>query len=103
MPVHGRLQVAFVRDVDHDLGSFRDFQRRPRDRPVVGEHPHGVASELLGHGSDAQIDDIPVGQLDHVHRVGSRVALGFGRKCLAPMRTPSVGSTRVHYRLRKPV
>ena len=40
VPVHGRIDVAAVRDVHGDRRVLGHFQRRARDGAVIGEHAH---------------------------------------------------------------
>jgi hypothetical protein len=61
VPVHGRLQVTLVDDVDLDLRSLRHPQRGARDRAVVGQHPHRRVAQLLGDRRDLQIERVAVG------------------------------------------
>ena len=67
MPVHRRLQIGFVGDVDDDLRALAHAQGGAWDGTVVGEHPHGRIAELLRHRSDPQLEDIAVG---HLHDLG---------------------------------
>ena len=45
VPVHRRLEVALVDDVDHELRALADAERRAGHRAVVGDHAHGVAAD----------------------------------------------------------
>ena len=52
VPVHRRLEVALVDDVDDELRALADAERRAGYRSVVGDHAHGVAADALGHRRD---------------------------------------------------
>ena len=54
VPVHGRVEIPAVRHVDGHGRAFGDLERRPRDRPVVREHAHGLVPDRLSHGSDLE-------------------------------------------------
>ena len=56
----GGLHVALVLDVDDDLRALLDFENRPGDRAVVGQHPHDAVADALGHGPDAEVELIAV-------------------------------------------
>ena len=76
VPVHRLLQVAVVDDVDLDLRALADLQRRPGNRAVVGQHPHGGVAEPLAHRRDPQLKALTLGQLDKLGRSGGRQAAG---------------------------
>ena len=88
VPVHGRLEVSVVRDVDSRRRPLRELQRRTRDRPVVGQHPHGRVADDLAHRGDLEADLVAVCEL---HELGSRRF----RK--------AVGGVRKSTRLRSPL
>ena len=54
VPMDGRLDVTVVRDVDDDLGSLVDVERRPGDRAVVGDHPDVGSANVLYDGPDLE-------------------------------------------------
>ena len=56
MPVHRRLEIALVDDVDLDLRALRHAQRRARDRAVVGQHAHVRVADALGDRRDPQLE-----------------------------------------------
>src|SRR3954465_6349834 len=101
MPMHGRVEVAAVLDLDLNLRAFRYAHRRTRNRSVVAKHPHDVLADLLRNRLDAQCEQLPVGQLNHFGRPRrghpGRVGWeGFGRgslgvdtlmHCQSPFRT----------------
>jgi hypothetical protein len=64
VPVHGRLHVALVLDVDEDLGALCDPERRAGDGAIVGEHPHGHMADALGDRGDGQREVVAAGKLD---------------------------------------
>ena len=88
VPVDGRLDVTVVRDVDDDLGTLVDVERRTGDRAVVGDHPDGRPCDVLDNGRDLKGQSIAVteamqrGSLDQreARRVaGKQVGCGHGR------------------------
>ena len=64
VPVHGRLVIAFVRDVDDDLRVLLHLERRAGDRAVVGEHAHGVLADPFRDGLDPKVELVPVLEVD---------------------------------------
>ena len=64
VPVHGRLHVALVLDVDERPPSPGGPAASGRDGAVVGEHPHRRVADALGHRRDAQREPVAVGELD---------------------------------------
>jgi hypothetical protein len=58
--VDGRLHVALVLDVDDDLRALLHLEDRPRDRVVVGQHPHGVLADALGDRPDPEAELVAV-------------------------------------------
>ena len=60
VPVNGRRDVAVVGHVDEDLGALVDMQRRPWDRAVVGDHPHGRSGNVFHDGRDLQGESVAV-------------------------------------------
>jgi hypothetical protein len=86
VPVHRRLQIGFVGDVDHDLRALTHTQGGAWDGTVVGKHPQGRIAELLRHRSDPQLKDIAV---RHLHELGIDTGGktgGLGREVLAGRR-----------------
>ena len=63
VPVHRRLQVAVVHDVDDELASPRGRAASGRDRAVVGEHPHRRVAEPLRNRRDAELQFAVVANL----------------------------------------
>ena len=63
VPVHGRIDVAAVRDVDGDRRVLGHFQRRAGDGAVVGKHAHDVVPDLLPDWCDLEIELVAVGEL----------------------------------------
>ena len=80
VPVHGRLQVALVDDVHDELRAFAHAQRRAGDRPVVGDHSHGVVADALRDGRDPELEGVAVGELHHLGRHRLRQPRGVGRE-----------------------
>ena len=68
VPMDGRLQIAVVDDLDRDLRSLADAQRRTGDGAVVGEHAHSRVGELLRDGRDPQLDRVVVCDFDDLAR-----------------------------------
>ena len=56
VPVHRRLEIALVDDVDLDLRALRHAQRRAGDRAVVGQHAHVRVADALGDRRDPQLE-----------------------------------------------
>jgi hypothetical protein len=63
VPVHGGVQVAVVGDIDDHFRSLLNVENRAGDRAVVAEHPNGAVAKPLGHGSNAKVNRVPVGEL----------------------------------------
>ena len=80
VPVHGRIDVAAVRDVDGDRRVLGHFQRRARDRAVIGKHAHGGVPDLLPDWCDLEIELVAVGELDDFRTARVRQPLGRARK-----------------------
>jgi len=83
VPVDGGLEIAFVDDVDHELGPLAHFQRRAWDRGVVGEHANRPASELLRDRSDPELELVAVRELDDLGLADFGQANGFGGEILS--------------------
>jgi hypothetical protein len=66
VPVHSRVDVAPVGDVDGDRGALRDLQRRAGNGAVVGEHPHSCVADLLLDRDDLEPELVAVGELDQL-------------------------------------
>ena len=64
VPVNGRLEVAFVDDVDDEFGALADADRRTGHRAVVGDHANGVLAEALRDRRDPQLEPVAVAELD---------------------------------------
>ena len=64
VPVNRRLEVAFVDDVDDELGALADANRRTGHRAVVGDHANGVVAEALRDRRDPQLEPVAVAELD---------------------------------------
>src|SRR5215210_5032508 len=64
MPVHGRLEIAFVDRVDEDLRALLHLHRGAWNRSVVGEHTDGRSSDLLRDRRDSQLEFITIRELD---------------------------------------
>jgi hypothetical protein len=56
VPVHRRLKIALVDDVDLDLRALRHPNRGAGDRAVVGQHSHRRIADALGHRRDLQVE-----------------------------------------------
>jgi hypothetical protein len=78
MPMHGRVHIALVEDVDLDLRPLRQFENRPGYRAVVGEHPHQAVADLLDHWRDAKFDAVAIRELDELGLVRFRKPRGGG-------------------------
>ncbi len=86
VPVHRRLQIGFVGDVDDDLRALAYTQGGAWYGTVVGKHPHGRIAELLRHRTDPQLEDIAV---VHLHELGIDTGGhtgGLGRELLGGRR-----------------
>src|SRR5579884_3739241 len=83
MPVHRRLQIAFVGDVDDDLGALTYTKGWTWDRTVVGEHPHRRIAEPLRHWCDPQLEGIAVGNLHDLGIDAGGKTNGLGRKVVS--------------------
>ena len=66
VPMHGRLEVAVVRDVDDELGALAHAQRRAGNRAVVREHAHRRVPDPLRDRADPQVDRVAVAEVDHL-------------------------------------
>jgi hypothetical protein len=82
MPVHSRRVVALVLDVDDDLRTLLDLEHGPRDRAVVGQHPHLSSGQLLDHWGNAQVELVAIAELDQLRGVGLGKSSNLGRKVL---------------------
>ena len=82
VPVHRRLEVRLVADVDDHLGALAHLQRRAGDRPVVGEHAHRGVAEALRHGRDPQVELVPVREFDDLRGDRLREAGNVAREVL---------------------
>ena len=80
VPVHGRLEVALVDDVDDELRALAHAQRRAGDRAVVGDHAHGVVADPLRDRRDPQLERVAVGELHDLGRRRLRKPGGVGRE-----------------------
>src|SRR5207247_10679654 len=75
VPVDGRFEMALVDSVHEDFRPLPYLQRRSWDRSVVGEHADAVAPDLLGDRSDAELELVPVRELDDVRPLSVLQAL----------------------------
>jgi hypothetical protein len=66
VPVHGRLEVSPVGDVDGDRRSLPQLQRRAGNRSVVGQHPHRRVADPFLDGDDLERELVAVGELDEL-------------------------------------
>jgi hypothetical protein len=80
VPVHGRIEVAAVRDMHRDRRVLGHFQGRAGDGAVVGEHANGGVPDLLPYRDDLQIELVTVGELDDLGAARVRKPLGRARK-----------------------
>ena len=78
VPVHGRVEVAAVRDVDGDGRASRDLERRAGNRAVVRQHPHDGVPDPLAHRRDLELELVTVAQGHDLRAAGLRKA---GRLC----------------------
>ena len=76
VPVHRRLEIAAVGDVDGDRRTLRHLQCRPGNGAVVGEHAHGRIADLLLHGHDLERELLAVFQRDQLRRACVGQTLG---------------------------
>jgi hypothetical protein len=72
VPVHCRVQIAVIGDLDGDLAALLDLQRRPGNGAVVAQHPYGGFTQPLGHRLHAKIKSVAVGQLHDLRLAGFR-------------------------------
>ena len=82
VPVHGRLQVTLVGDVDDHLRALLDLEGRAGDGAVVAQHPHRGVPEPLGYRADPQVEGVSVGQLKQLRPGGLGQPGGIGGKGL---------------------
>ena len=80
MPVHGRVQITLVGDVDDHLGPLLHLQRRARDGAVVAQHPHGGLAQRFRHWADPQVEGVVVVQLQQLRPGCLGQPGGVGRK-----------------------
>ena len=64
VPVDRRLQIALVLGMDDDLRAFLHLQGRTGDGAVVGQHSHPAAGKVFDDRGDAEVELLPVAQLD---------------------------------------
>ena len=76
VPVHGGVQVAVVGDIDDDLGSLLDTKRGTRGSSRCSRASDGAVAKPLGHGSNAKVNRVPVGELRDLGCRGLRRPVG---------------------------
>ena len=64
VPVHGRIDVPAVGDVDDDRRALGHLEGRPRNRSVVGEHAHGRIPDLLLDRRDLELELVAIGEFN---------------------------------------
>jgi hypothetical protein len=72
VPMHRRLQVALVDDIDQECGPLLHTKSWARDGSVVGQHSDRCIADCLLYRLDAKIELGAVGQRDHACRLGFR-------------------------------
>jgi hypothetical protein len=80
MPVHGRVQVTLIRDMDNDLGALSDLEGGTGDGAVVAQHADGAVAEPFGDGPDVEVQGAAVGQLQQCRPSGLGQPGGIGRE-----------------------
>ena len=80
VPVHRRLEVAAVGDVDGDRRALRHLQGRSGNRAVVGEHAYGGVTDLLLDGEDLEPELLAVSELDELRLSRLGQAVGVARQ-----------------------
>jgi hypothetical protein len=80
VPVHGRLEIAAVDDVDLDLRALPHLERGSRDGSVVREHAHRRLVDPLAHRRDLERERVAGRQLDHLRTGRLRKPSSLGRE-----------------------
>jgi hypothetical protein len=82
MPMHSRVQVTVVGDVDDELAALADLEGGAGDGAVVAQHPHPGLAEALGHRPDPQIEGVARGQHQQLGPARLRQPGGISRERL---------------------
>ena len=80
VPVHGRCEIAVVRDVDGDRRALRHPERGAGYGAVVREHAHGRIADPLLDGDDLELVLVAVRKLDQLGRTCLGQALDLARE-----------------------